>query len=250
MSAPTLVLPSRYTEDSRALWQAAVDAGWRTERLTSWRVPGWLRGRSVVLYGEPLFAAAIAPELDVELLEPTPNWLTTLPATMTGRHIRAMTLETARKLDQPAFIKPMVDKCFEARVYENGSELPDTDVLPDDTAVLLSDPVSWRSEFRCFVLDGRIATCSVYHRDHALAQHADGTWPATDAELSEARAFGSTVLTAVGDSLPPGVVLDVGELATGDWAVVETNAAWGSGIYGCDPSEVLRVVATACVPRA
>ncbi len=49
--------------------------------------------------------------------------------------------------------------------------------------------------------------------------------------------------------MPPAVVLDVGHLQGRGWAVVEANAAWGSGIYGCEPASVLRVVERACVHR-
>jgi hypothetical protein len=34
----------------------------------------------------------------------------------------------------------------------------------------------------------------------------------------------------------------VGVIASRGWAVVEQNAAWGSGIYGCDPAAVLAVL--------
>jgi hypothetical protein len=47
-------------------------------------------------------------------------------------------------------------------------------------------------------------------------------------------------------SLPHAVVLDVGVIEGRSWAVVEANAAWGSGLYGCDASQVLRVVHRAC----
>jgi hypothetical protein len=46
------------------------------------------------------------------------------------------------------------------------------------------------------------------------------------------------------------VVLDVGVIGERGWAVIETNAAWGSGIYGCDPKAVLQVIRRACVRRA
>jgi hypothetical protein len=36
--------------------------------------------------------------------------------------------------------------------------------------------------------------------------------------------------------------MDVGVIQHRGWAVVELNAAWGAGIYGCDPDEVLEVV--------
>lgn len=37
-------------------------------------------------------------------------------------------------------------------------------------------------------------------------------------------------------------VVDVGIIQDRGWAVVEQNAACCSGIYGCDPEEVLEVV--------
>jgi len=50
-------------------------------------------------------------------------------------------------------------------------------------------------------------------------------------------------------SIPPAFVMDVGIIADRGWAVIEANAAWGSGLYGCDPAEVLRVVRRACVAK-
>lgn len=69
---PTLVLPSRYTEDSIALWKAAIAADWDVERLQNWSVPPGLGDRDPVLYGEPLFAAAVADRLSLKLVEPPP----------------------------------------------------------------------------------------------------------------------------------------------------------------------------------
>ena len=42
--------------------------------------------------------------------------------------------------------------------------------------------------------------------------------------------------------LPRATVIDVGTIAGRGWAVVEQNAAWGSGLYGCDPEQVLEVL--------
>ena len=48
-------------------------------------------------------------------------------------------------------------------------------------------------------------------------------------------------------ALPPAVVLDVGYITGRGWGVVEANAAWGSGLYGCDPAAVLHVLQRACI---
>ena len=78
MTDKCLVLPPRYTEDTISMSRAASAAGWQTLRLASWRAPVELCKNQVVLYGEPLFVAVVAQELELALVEPTLNWLTTL----------------------------------------------------------------------------------------------------------------------------------------------------------------------------
>ncbi len=48
--------------------------------------------------------------------------------------------------------------------------------------------------------------------------------------------------------LPRAAVINVGVIAERGWAVVELNAAWGAGLYGCDPERVLDVVQHATEP--
>ena len=63
-----------------------------------------------------------------------------------------------------------------------------------------------------------------------------------DATTADAAAFADRFLADPSVPLPPAVVVDVGLLADGGWAVVEANPAWGSGLYGCDADAVLPVV--------
>jgi hypothetical protein len=173
---PTLVLPPRYTPDSNALWKAAIDAGWETERLQGWRIPeGFDVKENLVLYGEPLFAAVVADQLQLALLEPPFAWTAELPEVYRCREVGFSALGEARQLRDPRFIKPADDKCFPASVYESGFCLPKADVLPDSTPVLIAEPVSWEVEYRCFVLERQVLTSSVYLRNGELAQDRDGT---------------------------------------------------------------------------
>lgn len=249
---PTLVLSPRYSSDSITLRRAAVAEGWNVFRLQGWRVPDELRERSesddITLYGEALFAAAIAEALGRVLLEPAPDWLPGLPAPYLLRSVRSTTLGAARGQEAPAFVKPADGKTFPARVYDSGYELPSAEIVPDATAVLVSEPVNWGIEFRLFVLDGWIITFSPYLRRGQLAQAGDGSWSATPGEVEAALEFAARVLGDPAVGLPPAVVLDVGIIAERGWAVVEANAAWASGLYGCDPARVLPVLARACVP--
>ncbi len=248
---PILVLPPRYTPDTIAVGTAAQRAGWQVERLTSWRLPPHLAGQEVALYGEPLFAVVVAENLGLVLLEPPAGWLADLPWEMTRRRISFTTLAEAKaSLLEPAFVKPAENKCFRARVYPSGRQLVGEPVLAGSTLVLVADPVTWDLEFPCFALGGEVRAISPYWRSGRLAQAEDGSWPATGEELRQAREFAEGVLRDERPSLPDAVVLDVGIIQDRGWAVVEANAAWGSGIYGCDPDAVLRVVQRACVPGA
>src|SRR5438132_7747669 len=146
---PVLVLAPRYTPDSIALADAAMHVRWEVERLHSWKVPDWLQARNdVVLFGEPLFAAAVGEDLGLSLLEPPLSWLADLPEKYRRREVSFTTLKCARERLQPTFVKPADDKCFIAKVFSSGQELPGETVLPGTTPVLFAEPVKWTVEFR------------------------------------------------------------------------------------------------------
>ena len=242
---PTLFISPRYTNDSVALWRRGIADGWTVERLQSRTQMPSTTSRSAAVYGEPFFAREVARSMSLALIEPPFEWLTTLPLELGNRKITYTTLAEGRKLTSPAFVKPADDKCFDAQVYTSGSQLPGEDHLDGHAPILISEPVRWLSEFRCFILDGKVETMSVYFRDGELAQTDEETWPATSAELIQAQSFAERVLSTV--AAPPAVVLDVGIIDGAGWSVVEANPAWGAGIYGCDPSAVLHVLQRSCV---
>jgi len=246
----TLILSPRYTPDSIALRNAAVEMGWAVERLQTWRPPAYLSDRDVVPYGEPLFAAVIADSLQLALIEPRVSWLAEIPFDLRRREIQFTDLAAGRMLDRPSFVKPADDKCFQARVYATGMELPPIDSLGATSPVLISEPVLWESEFRCFVLERRVATLSIYSRKGELVETQDVSWPVPLPESKDALDFANQVLQDPRVSFPPAGVLDIGVIRDEGWAVVEANACWGSGIYGCDPHSVLETLSRACVKRA
>ena len=100
----TLLLPPRYTDDSRTMARAASDAGWEVERLPSWHIPPLLREEDVVLYAEPLFVLHAASILGISLLETNYDWLANLHVRHTLRKIRICTMAEARLVTQRCFI--------------------------------------------------------------------------------------------------------------------------------------------------
>lgn len=97
-------------------------------------------------------------------------------------------------------------------------------------------------EYRCFVRERRVEAMSPYLRHGELARAEDGSWPVEAAEAEAAAAFAARLLSDPAVEAPEAVVVDVGEIEGRGWAAVEANQAWASGIYGCEPEGVLRVM--------
>lgn len=235
---PTLIFTPRYTEDSQALWKAAGALGWQVERLTTWRIPDHFRHLpEPVLYGEALFGPTLAEQLGLQLSNPPEDWLVRLPMEYKLRQISLTTLGQARLSDHDAFVKPPNDKSFPAGVYR-GTELPEE--YPEEMPVLVSEVVTWEKEFRCFILDRRLRTYSLYSRFGELQR--DMEFASSQEEDLAVETFVSTLLADARVDLPKATVVDVGYITGHGWACVEQNAAWGAGIYGCNPAEALAVI--------
>jgi hypothetical protein len=81
----------------------------------------------------------------------------------------------------------------------------------------------------------------------AACRYAVGGQPSDDdpAATAEAVRFGEQVLAAAGHALPPGVVMDVGEIEGRGWAVVELNPAAESALYHAPAAAMLPVLTAA-----
>ena len=241
MTGRTLFLSPRVTATGHALARAARARALHVETLRDWRVPEqWSGGAS--LYAGPLFADTVAGGLGLGLLEAPADWLARLPYELTCRDVEFTTVAKARRLRRPAFVKPPNDKSFPARVYPDGSGLPGPDAVDDTEPVLVSDIVAFAVEYRLFLLDGEVRTGSRY----ATRGELDVAPLAEDPRRDEVLAFAGQLAAS---QLPSAIVVDVGVLDGGRWAVVEANAAWASGHYACDADAALDVVLRAARPE-
>ncbi|MFD3746392.1 ATP-grasp domain-containing protein [Nocardia sp. NPDC058633] len=214
-------------------------------RLSGWRIPPDTVAGPAVIYGEVLFAEAVAGQLGLALLDVPEDWLPGLPPRFLRRELRVSTLAAARAHPGPVFVKPADGrKGFAGQLYQAGAGLPSHDACPDDTPVYIAEPVTWQVEVRCFVLDGRVLTCSPYLRE---GSYTNGDLVADPRGAIRRRDMRRAI--ACRGTRPTGQVIDVGLIEGRGWAVVEANSAFGAGVYGCDPERVLEVLARACVPR-
>jgi hypothetical protein len=233
MYKPSLIISTCRTNDTQKLWNAACALGWNIEYLNGYRVPEHIKTvNEPVIYVPALLAPIIGKEFNLVLQEPPNDWLSKLSRKYTFRNIQLITMGEARKIVEPSFIKPPNDKSFKAQVYV-GKELPKE--YPDTDRVLVQDIVNWGNEWRCFILDKKLLTYSIYSRN------GNPSYESTCEEDAELEKFVSILLNDIDFPLPNAIVLDVGQI-NGNWAVIEINTAWGSGIYGCDPIQALQVI--------
>lgn len=243
---PTLLLTPRSTDDAQELWRGCARLGWNVHRVHGWKVPA-VDPADVAVYAEPLLATHIARTLNLELLEPAIDWLSSLPEHWRKRSVFLNTMEKARAVLEPRFIKSAAGKEFDARIYSSGKDLPCGEMIADSLTVLVQEIVQFDVEYRCFISDRVVKTASSYWRHGKEPRVGNGLW-STD-ELSEATEFCTTFLADPAVHLPDACVVDVGFIQGKGWAVIECNAAWSSGVYGCDGAGVLAVLRRACRPK-
>ncbi len=244
-----LLTPREDIQDTFILAHAAEAMGWQVQRATTYQPNREQYPRDVVLYGETFFTTLVAQKLGYIVLEPDFDLLAKFPARYLKRDVQLMVYGEAQQLKTSFFAKPADgNKAFESQVYPNGAGLP-TRYMSKTLPVLISAPVEWTVEYRFFVLDGTIAVSSIYARNGQLTRDEQGNWSAPQTEREAASAFCQEILHDEAVSLPPAVVLDVGTVSTGEWALIEPNPVSSSGIYGCDPRKVLPVLKRACIPE-
>lgn len=228
-----------------ALQIAAKELGWDVLSAPSgWRLDEELTkaGYKGVPYGSQTFCEVIAQQMNWTLKQNPFDWLAKLPKEYLKRKVEFMTLGEAKLITERKFIKPADDKCFEARVYEPGTFKPH-ETIQDDYPVLVSEPVEFTLEYRTFATGNQVRTWSNYIYHGYIADPK--LWDAVPAYEELPSEFVQDMLYWEDASTEPAVI-DVGYIPGKGWAIIETNQAWASGLYGCDPLRALQVMEQSC----
>ncbi len=237
----TLLLSSWSLPASHSLADAARSAGWNVSVFEE--NPKAAIREDIVFYGGTDLALAAAWQHGLCLLETPFDLLARLPRSLLHRTVEYGTFGELQRLKAPTFIKPAdpFRKAFDPGVYSSSHDIRAARPIPSDTPVLLAEPVEWLIEYRCFVLEGKLAAWSPY------VNFGRPIWRPFD-ELREKLERPAT-LVALCDrvvqeagALPPTFVVDVGMIEDRGWAVVEFNPAWCAGVLGADPHRVLEVL--------
>lgn len=229
----TLVIPDKPDPERDALADVWERLGGSVLRLARFWDPPALDRRVVRVYGSDSFCQVLQQKLRLELCSPSDELIFTVPPHHLRRAVGRRKLGEAVDVSYPAFCKSVAPKLFTARVYADAAELAaECRGLDDQTVMLVSEPVTFAAEARCFVLDGAVLDCAIFEGDE------DRTAAARSA---------ADLLHDV--HVPRSVVVDMGLIPGRGWALVEFNAAWGAGLNGCAAELVWPCVAAASGPE-
>lgn len=225
----TLVISDKPDVERDAVADVWSAAGGDVLRLGRFWDPPALHAARVRVYGADTFAQVLAQRLGLSLSSPPDDVLVRLSPTVTKRAVRACALAAAATIAFPSFVKSFIPKLIRSRVYASLADLlAETHGLEPDVELVVSEVVFFLSEVRAWTLDGEVCSIACY----------EGS-----ADLADARMLASAV--AQDPSVPAACVIDVGLTTDRGWVVIETNAAWGAGLNGCEP-----LAAAACIARA
>jgi hypothetical protein len=241
----TLILSSRILPATNELADAARKRKWHVF------VVGEDHPRpeaKLVFYGGTDLALPVAKQFGLALLEPTFDLLARLPRELLQRSVEFARFSDLGRLRAATFVKPAdaLNKSFDAGVYSNIRDIRAPMGVDSRSPVLLSEPVEWSAEYRCFILEGKIAAWSPYisFGRPVWKPFAPGTL--ADDTPGNLTAFCQRLFLRSSVAFPPAFVLDVGMIDDRGWGVVEFNPVWCSGLLGADPAKVLAVLDRAC----
>lgn len=240
-----LIVTPNYKGEVPLLAKTASSLGWDVYS-GGWRIPKHLLHQPGAVYGEQFFCEVVAEQMKWKLLSNSFDWLAKVPEEYLNRKVSFMTLAEARKITERKFIKPADDKCFVAKIYESGAELPKHDFL-DNTPTLVSDVVTITSEYRCFVKKRRVtAVCCYYYKPFGKEEAIND--PANYNNNNEPVIERCNKLLENKDiECVDGTVIDWMRFAKDQYSVLECNPVYASGAYGCEMVAVLDAIAAACV---
>lgn len=121
------------------------------------------------------------------------------------------------------FVKPVRCKAFTGAIRSTITE--DVDA---QEPCWISAPVEWESEWRAYVLRGRVMALTRYDNRDTPGPDIVAAVDAASTTYDMLRAYGGSIAEWEG---PAGLALDYGYLANGRISLVEVNDGWALGLY-------------------
>lgn len=143
-----------------------------------------------------------------------------------GRNIRQIRLKDLASETFPVFIKPVEEKTAPGIVVNSIDDLEDYRQMDLDTAIYCSDVVNFISEWRCFLVYGKIVGIRFYY--------GDPQYECDRNVIDEA-------VKAYTD-MPAGCALDFGVTDDSRTLLIEVNDGFSLGTYGLEDTLYARLL--------
>lgn len=176
----------------------------------------------------PVFAGARIFDRVMERLGITYERVDTYPKelhSLLHRKLEKMTLKEAKsifdKSSSPMFVKPILNKQFHGNLWKSCLDLIPLANVSDDAEVIVSEPIKFVSEFRCYINDKELIAIRHYTGDFEQPIKRTSALDAIDMFKSSPIAYS----------------IDLGVVQTKDGfqdALVEVNDGTSLGNYGLD----------------
>lgn len=135
-------------------------------------------------------------------------------------------------ISRPFFVKPLDrHKRFRGHVFQSWDDLRALGGVSDHAAVLCSEVVIWESEFRVYVLKGKIIGVGHYAGDPSRL-------------VDKQQVAAAVACFEKSGEAPGGYGIDFGVLSTGQTALVEVNDGYSLGSYGLDDNLYTELIVT------
>ena len=144
-----------------------------------------------------------------------------------GRKIWQIKLKDLHETMFPVFIKPVEEKSAPGIVVKSWEDVErEYGLIDPDTDIYCSEPVKFVSEWRCFLLYGRVVGIKFYYGD------------------SDAKCDRTIIDKAVEafSKKPAACALDFGVTEDGRTLLIEMNDGYSLGTYGLDPVLYARIL--------
>src|SRR5262249_10544713 len=152
-------------------------------------------------------------------IEPPFDLLAKLPPEFRLRAVEFATFGDLARLKASTFVKPAdaLNKVFDAGVYASLRDIRVPRGIDARATVLLSEPVDWSAEYRCFIRDGEIAAWSPYISFGRPTWKPFGRGSLAIETPSNLVLFCKRLFTRAGVSFPPAFVIDIGMIDGRGW---------------------------------
>src|SRR5262249_47697373 len=216
---PTLVLSTMSLPASPALAEAARSLNWQV--LVFDQNPSSKPIGEITLYGGTDLALAVVSRFRLALVEPPFDLLAKVPLEFRLRTVEYARFGDLNRLKAPTFVKPAdaLNKSFDADVYSNVRDIRAPKGIDATHPVLLSEPVEWSAEYRCFINEGEIAAWSPYISFGRPAWKPFGKATLASETPGNLKSFCKRLFSRSGLLFPPAFVMDIGLIDDRGWGV-------------------------------